>query len=52
MNPEAVNLLRAMGHEIDMQRTMGSTQSIQVKPPYLYGASDPRRPNALSAGTQ
>ena len=51
-NRDTAQRLRQLGHEVSETFTMGSTQSIQVKPPYLYGASDPRRPNALSAGTQ
>jgi len=50
MNPEAVSLLKGMGHEIDMQRTMGSTQSITWRDGLFEGAADPRRPNALALG--
>ena len=50
MNPEVIKLLAAMGHEIDMQQTMGSTQSIMWQDDMFYGAADSRRPNALAAG--
>ena len=49
-NTDTIELLRARGHEVKETATMGSTQSIQIRAPYLFGASDPRRPNALSAG--
>lgn len=49
-NTDTIELLRARGHEVKETATMGSTQSIQIRTPYLFGASDPRRPNALSAG--
>lgn len=50
-NRDTANLLRGLGHNVEESFTMGSTQSIQVQGPYVFGASDPRRPNALSAGT-
>ena len=50
MNPEAIKLLQAMGHEIDMQQTMGSSQSIMWRDGKFYGSADPRRPNALALG--
>jgi len=50
MNPEVVSLLQGMGHEIDMQWTMGSTQSIMWRDGQFEGAADPRRPNALALG--
>lgn len=50
MNPEAVSLLKGLGHAIDMQRTMGSTQSIMWRDGLFEGAADPRRPNALALG--
>lgn len=45
-NIDTARLLEAKGHAVKTTFTMGSTQSILVAPPYLYGASDPRRPNA------
>ena len=50
MNPEVISQLKRMGHEIDMQQTMGSSQSIMWKEGVFYGSADPRRPNALALG--
>ena len=50
MNPETIKRLKAMGHEIDMQKTMGSTQSIMWRDGVFHGSADPRRPNALALG--
>jgi gamma-glutamyltranspeptidase/glutathione hydrolase len=50
MNPEVIRLLEAMGHEIDLQQTMGSTQSILWEDGEFHGAADPRRPNAAAMG--
>jgi gamma-glutamyltranspeptidase/glutathione hydrolase len=50
MNTETVKLLKQMGHKIDMQQTMGSTQSIMWRNGVFHGAADPRRPNALALG--
>jgi gamma-glutamyltranspeptidase/glutathione hydrolase len=50
MNTETVKLLKKMGHKIDMQQTMGSTQSIMWRDGVFHGAADPRRPNALALG--
>ena len=50
MNPEVIGILRNMGHEIDIQRTMGSTQSIVWREGVFEGSADPRRPNALALG--
>lgn len=50
MNPETVKVLKSMGHKIDMQQTMGSTQSIMWREGVFLGAADPRRPNALALG--
>jgi gamma-glutamyltranspeptidase/glutathione hydrolase len=50
MNPEVIKLLKKMGHEIDLQQTMGSTQSIMWRDGVFQGSADPRRPNALALG--
>ena len=50
MNPEVIKLLKGMGHKIDMQQTMGSTQSIMWRDGVFHGSADPRRPNALALG--
>ena len=51
-NLDTQRLLRALGHNVEETATMGSTQSIQVTDHYVFGASDPRRPNALSAASE
>ena len=47
---DSLRLLEAMGHEIEYQQTMGSTQSIMRSDGLLQGAADPRRPGALALG--
>ena len=49
-NRDTMQLLLDKGHNVEMTRTMGSTQSIMVKDGYFLGASDSRRPNALTLG--
>jgi gamma-glutamyltranspeptidase/glutathione hydrolase len=49
-SPDTVGLLKAMGHEIRVERAMGSMQSILYRDGRFYGAADPRRPNALAKG--
>jgi len=43
-------LLEARGHRLRIGNAMGSTQSIMRLPQGFMGASDPRRPGALSLG--
>ena len=50
MSPDTLTRLGEMGHTIDVQRTMGSTQSILRKDGWLFGAADPRRPDAAAIG--
>ena len=49
---DTVRLLQAKGHTIALKDAMGSTQSIMRDPATgaLYGASDPRRPDAATLG--
>ncbi len=50
-SPDTLKLLEAMGHTVAVKGTMGSTQSIMLREDgALFGASDPRRPTALTAG--
>ena len=51
-NLDTQRLLESLGHNVRETATMGSTQSIQVTDHYVFGASDPRRPNALSAASE
>jgi len=48
---DTVDLLRKRGHTVAVKSVMGSTQSIMRTAEHgLLGASDPRRPEALTAG--
>lgn len=51
ISDDTIRLLEGKGHEVKMQSSMGSAQSILVGPDgTLYGASDLRRPGGLAAG--
>ncbi len=47
---DTIQLLENRGHIVQRQQTMGSTQSIVRQGGYLFGAADPRRPDALALG--
>jgi len=47
---DTIKLLEQKGHQLKLQSTMGSTQSIMKTESGLFGASDPRTPSSLSAG--
>ena len=50
-SPDTLKLLEAKGQKVALKEAMGSTQSIMVDPDgTLYGASDPRSPDDLTAG--
>lgn len=49
-NRDTMTVLKTKGQNVKETFTMGSSQSIMVKNGFLYGSSDPRRPNALTAG--
>ena len=49
-NLDTQAILKSLGHNVEETATMGSTQSIQVGDKYMFGASDPRRPYALTLG--
>ena len=51
-NLDTLSLLESLGHKVEQSFNMGSTQSIHVGAHYLFGASDPRRPNALTSGIE
>ncbi len=44
------NLLRSRKHTIKYRSAMGSTQTIMLRDGLLFGASDPRRPDAATMG--
>ena len=47
-NPDTVAALRARGHRISSDQTMGSAQSIMIENGLFLGAADPRRPGAMA----
>ena len=47
-NPDTVRILKAKGHIIASDETMGSAQSIMIENGFFLGAADPRRPGALA----
>lgn len=50
INADTISLLESMGHDVEQQQTMGSTQSIMRLDGILYGSADPRRPGAMALG--
>lgn len=50
LNADTIRLLEGMGHTVKKKAAMGSTQSIVIQDSGLYGASDPRRPDASVMG--
>ena len=50
LNGDTVRLLKEKGHQISVQPATGSTQSIMYLDGKFQGASDPRRPGALTWG--
>ncbi len=47
-NPDTVRLLKAMGHPVESDETMGSAQSIMIEKGLFLGGADPRRPGAMA----
>jgi gamma-glutamyltranspeptidase / glutathione hydrolase len=47
-NPDTVALLKAKGHLITSDETMGSAQSILIENGLFLGGADPRRPGAIA----
>nr|WP_228497402.1 MULTISPECIES: gamma-glutamyltransferase [Shewanella] len=50
LNQDTIKLLQAKGQNVEVQRSIGSTQSIMVTEQGQFGASDPRRSGALTIG--
>ena len=50
LNRDTIRLLTERGHNVVTKWAMGSTQSIVFRDGWLYGASDLRRQNSLTAG--
>ena len=49
-SPDTLRRLHEMGHRTQVKPVMGRTQTIQREEGMLYGASDPRNPDGLTAG--
>jgi gamma-glutamyltranspeptidase/glutathione hydrolase len=49
-NVDTQKILMNKGHHLEQRAAMGSTQSIHLNNGLLYGASDPRRPDASTRG--
>lgn len=50
LSPDTRRALESMGHRVVERDAMGSTQSILRQDGWLYGASDPRRPDGEAMG--
>ena len=50
LNGDTIELLENKGHRVKSSFAMGSTQSIIYEKEQFYGASDPRKPGALTLG--
>ncbi len=50
LNNDTRTLLEQKGHTLKVRNAIGSTQSIVLKNGMMYGASDTRRPDALTIG--
>jgi len=50
LGTDTIQGLENMGHKVQVQRSMGSTQSVMWKNGLFYGSADPRRPDALALG--
>ncbi len=50
LSADTVEILEKRGHTVKVRSAMGSTQSVMRTEQGLLGASDPRRPEALTAG--
>ncbi|WP_372368954.1 gamma-glutamyltransferase [Candidatus Uabimicrobium sp. HlEnr_7] len=49
---DTIRLLRKKGHRVIQKSVMGSTQSIMRSSKFFFGASDPRRVDALTVGVK
>lgn len=52
INLDTIRLLRKKGHKVVSKSVMGSTQSITTDGTFFFGASDPRRVDALTLGVE
>ena len=44
------SLLRGKGHRVKYRSAMGSTQTIMIRDGYIFGSTDPRRPDGSCVG--
>ena len=49
-NQDSLEILRSMGHEIEVRDTIGSAQTIMLEGGQVLGAADPRRPGSGAVG--
>jgi len=47
-NVDTLRLLEQKGHDVEVESTIGSAQSIVIDNGRFYGAADPRRPGAAA----
>ncbi|MCR9070292.1 MAG: gamma-glutamyltransferase [Alphaproteobacteria bacterium] len=50
VSADTIDLLRAMGHEVERRRAFGAVQSVIAAGDGFRGMSDPRRPGGLARG--
>ncbi|WP_244325788.1 gamma-glutamyltransferase [Shewanella aestuarii] len=50
LNNDTISLLEAKGHQVKVQQSIGSTQSIMITEQGKFGASDPRRAGSAAIG--
>ncbi|WP_394130136.1 gamma-glutamyltransferase [Shewanella maritima] len=50
LNGDTIKILESKGHNVKVQRSIGSTQSIVITDDGKFGASDPRRADAATIG--
>lgn len=48
--PDSLDGLLELGHDVEVNRAMGGSQSILYRKNIFYGASDPRKPSSLAVG--
>ncbi|MEM7781454.1 MAG: gamma-glutamyltransferase [Pseudomonadota bacterium] len=49
-NQDSLDILRAMGHNVELRDTIGSAQTIMLDEGQILGAADPRRPGSGAVG--
>ena len=49
---DTLRLLVGIGHEVELSKTIGSAQNLLIEDGLIYGAADPRRPDAKAVGVE